>query len=46
MGKNFNDVAIRFQLPDGKQVVLQNLPNSAALSVEVDGVNGTTTKTL
>lgn len=45
-GKNPNDIAMRINLPNGKQFVLKNLPNSPALSVEVDGVNGTTTKIL
>lgn len=45
-GQNPNDGALRYQLPNGKWVELQNVPLNPALSVEVDGVNGTTTKIL
>jgi hypothetical protein len=45
-GQNPNDDTLRFQLPNGNWIELKNVPNNPALSVEVDGVNGTTTKLL
>jgi hypothetical protein len=45
-GQNPNDGTLRYQLPNGKWIELQNVPMNPALSVEVDGVNGTTNKML